>query len=95
MRVRIPLGAQGEDVMRDAGCSTCPVCKKKWLVTVFEDCIIPACGCFGSMDNTGPENPNRPCEACGLAHAFSCGKMNHNKRKKEVKLNMPKKKILN
>ena len=53
----------------NAGQSTCPICHKTWLVTPYADCMLPACGCYG--DDTSASNPNRPCEACGMAHAFS------------------------
>src|SRR5262249_43831460 len=55
-----------------AGESTCPVCKRHWVVTPSDDCLLPACGCFGS--DTSPANPTRPCESCGMAHAFNCSK---------------------
>ena len=56
----------------DAGESTCPICNKTWLVTMRNDCLVPSCGCYGF--GTGPENPNRPCERCGMRHAMSCDK---------------------
>jgi len=54
----------------NAGYSTCPICGIHWLVTPGNDCCVPSCGCFGNY--TGPENPNRPCERCGIKHGFSC-----------------------
>ena len=51
----------------NAGMSTCPVCERSWLVTPANDCLLPACGCFGS--DTSEKNPRRPCEACGLKHS--------------------------
>jgi len=59
--------------MRDGGESTCPICNRTWLVTMYEDCLLPACGCYG--EDTGPDNQHRPCHSCGLEHAFSCPKM--------------------
>lgn len=56
----------------DAGMSTCPMCKKHWLVTMRNDCLVPRCGCYGF--GTGAENLNRPCEPCGIRHAMSCDK---------------------
>ena len=56
-----------------AGTSTCPGCGVTWTVTPARDCMLPACGCYGH--DTGPSNPARPCEACGLGHAFTCPKM--------------------
>jgi hypothetical protein len=53
----------------NAGQSTCPICHKTWLVTPYADCMLPACGCYG--DDTSANNPNRPCESCGIAHALS------------------------
>ena len=52
------------------GMSTCPICRKTWLVTPREDCLLPACGCYGN--DTEATNQSRPCENCGMAHAFSC-----------------------
>jgi hypothetical protein len=50
----------------NAGESTCPICNRHWLVTPNDDCLLPACGCFGG--DTSAANPARPCEACGLKH---------------------------
>ena len=58
--------------MMNAGKSTCPVCKKEWIVTPVEDCCLPVCGCFGS--DTSASNPNRPCQNCGITHALKCEK---------------------
>lgn len=52
----------------DAGLSTCPVCGRHWRVVPEDDCLLPACGCFGHDPSIG----NRPCEACGLTHALTC-----------------------
>lgn len=57
----------------DAGWSTCPECGTRWLVTPLRDCLLPACGCFGS--DTGPTNPGRPCHSCGMSHVLACPKM--------------------
>jgi hypothetical protein len=54
----------------NAGESTCPMCMRVWLVTEADDCMMPACGCFGS--DTSANNPHRPCHACGLAHVSNC-----------------------
>jgi hypothetical protein len=53
----------------NAGVSKCPICGREWLVTPMDDCMLPACGCYGS--DTGPDNPNRPCHRCGTIHAFA------------------------
>jgi len=55
----------------NAGWSTCPLCEKHWLVTPREDCLVPACGCYGDDASQG----DRPCEPCGLNHAWSCDKI--------------------
>lgn len=55
-----------------AGESTCPMCGRAWTVTPFADCFMPACGCYG--DDASAANPNRPCESCGLSHAWKCVK---------------------
>jgi len=59
--------------MNDAGYSTCPICNRDWHVKLFDDCLLPACGCYG--DDTSANNPNRPCESCGIRHAMNCPKM--------------------
>ena len=59
--------------MKNSGISTCPICKETWLVTPLEDCLLPECGCYGY--DTSANNPNRPCEHCGLYHAMHCDKM--------------------
>lgn len=63
---------------QSAGFSTCPVCTRTWEVTPHDDCMMPACGCFGT--DASAANPARPCEGCGLRHAmdgrhfgFVCG----------------------
>lgn len=66
------------DPNNDAGESTCPLCGKTWLVTVLADCFLPACGCYGS--DTSEANPNRPCEPCGLRHAWNCEKLSKESR---------------
>jgi hypothetical protein len=53
-----------------AGRSRCPMCGLRWWVTPANDCLLPACGCYGNV--TGPENPERPCHRCGLTHAVRC-----------------------
>ncbi len=52
------------------GTSTCPICGVHWWVTPLVDCLVPACGCYG--DDTSANNRERPCHACGLAHALEC-----------------------
>lgn len=53
----------------NAGESTCPICQRTWLVTPKDDCLMPACGCFGF--DTSASNPSRPCETCGLTHQYA------------------------
>lgn len=55
---------------RHAGWSTCPMCERHWLVTPTHDCMMPACGHYGY--DYSADNPNRPCEPCGLKHAWTC-----------------------
>lgn len=57
---------------RHAGMSTCPLCQRHWLVTPHEDCMLPACGCFGF--DYSADNPSRPCTNCGIRHAWTCEK---------------------
>lgn len=64
--VFIPPGVP--DDLPNAGISTCPICKRTWLVTPWADCMLPACGCYGDDASTG----DRPCESCGLGHASKC-----------------------
>jgi len=54
----------------NAGISNCPICERSWLVTPLDDCLLPACGCFG-WDTTSA-NPFRPCETCGHQHWANC-----------------------
>lgn len=54
----------------DAGRSICPVCARSWTVTPLDDCLMPACGCYGH--DASHRNPARPCHTCGLAHALGC-----------------------
>ena len=56
----------------NAGWSTCPLCRRRWLVTPVDDCLMPSCGCFGN--DCEETNPNRPCEACGTYHYLHCSK---------------------
>lgn len=58
---------------KDAGESTCPACKRHWIVTVFDDCMMPICGCFGH--DVSANNPNRVCNGCGIQHAMKCKRM--------------------
>jgi len=57
----------------DAGQSTCPMCSRHWTVTMWDDCMVPACGCYG--DEVSATNPTRPCESCGISHAWTCEQM--------------------
>jgi len=57
----------------NAGRSKCPICKREWLVTPSDDCLVPSCGCYG--ENLSHDNIARPCEKCGIAHALNCDKM--------------------
>ena len=59
--------------MVNAGMSKCPVCKREWLVTPLDDCMLPACGCYGH--DTSENNPNRICHSCGMNHTKTCLKM--------------------
>lgn len=54
----------------DAGESTCPMCGRIWTVTPRADCLMPACGCYGH--DASHRNPARPCQSCGINHAFTC-----------------------
>ena len=58
-----------------AGYSTCPICGRYWLVTPEDDCLQPACGCYGY--DTNEENKYRVCHKCGIKHAMNCNKMNN------------------
>jgi hypothetical protein len=62
-----------EDVYLTYGHSTCPLCETYWPVTVYADCLLPACGCFG--EDGSAMNPSRPCLSCGSKHARSCQMM--------------------
>lgn len=73
MTVRHPL---------NAGDSTCPCCGKTWVVTPFADCLLPACGCFGS--DASADNLERPCYPCGLRHAWTCPEMPHRGEQREA-----------
>lgn len=56
--------------MANKGVSTCPICKKTWLVTPLNDCLLPSYGCYGS--DTESSNKNRPCHNCGISHRVNC-----------------------
>lgn len=56
-----------------AGVSTCPLCQRTWLVTPEDDCMMPACGEFGF--DSSADNTHRPCNACGVKHAWRCEKL--------------------
>ena len=62
-----------EDVYLTYGHSTYPLCETYWPVTVYADCLLPACGCFG--EDGSAMNPSRPCLSCGSKHARSCQRM--------------------
>lgn len=70
-RCGYPMNAHVEWAVRlaDGGASTCPICGRSWTVTPWDDCLLPACGCYGH--DVGPGNPNRPCNRCGLRHALA------------------------
>lgn len=51
----------------------CPICGREWIISMFDDFLLPACGCFG--DNARDGIPNKPCQTCGLNHAYNCPKM--------------------
>lgn len=55
----------------NAGWSTCPACQRTWVVTPWADCLLPACGCYGTETGHG----NRPCSPCGMEHARRCERM--------------------
>ena len=60
----------------NAGVSTCPLCRGRWLVTPQQDCILPSCGCFGG--DVSANNPNRPHVHCGMIHWANCPKRGEN-----------------
>jgi hypothetical protein len=62
-----------EDIYVTYGKSTCPLCKTHWPVTIFADCVLPACGCYGH--DASAANPQRPCLQCGTEHARTCPHM--------------------
>lgn len=54
----------------------CPICERVWTPTMFDDCCLPACGCFGTeLDR------NTPCEPCGISHAWNCPKLGNHARR--------------
>lgn len=48
---------------------TCPICNRTWRISMYDDCMVPACGCYGSFP---PETASVPCHSCGTRHAFQC-----------------------
>jgi hypothetical protein len=61
------------DFSAEGGVSVCPICGRQWHVSPVDDCMVPACGCFGH--DVFATNPYRPCEYCGVTHARECEKM--------------------
>jgi hypothetical protein len=49
----------------------CPSCGRVWTITRWDDCMVPACGCYGD----DPWSGRAPCESCGLSHAWTCPKI--------------------
>lgn len=47
----------------------CPICERVWTPTMFDDCCLPLCGCFGTVMDR-----DTPCEPCGISHAWNCPK---------------------
>ena len=55
----------------------CPICTRVWTPTMFDDCLLPACGCFGTeLDRA------TPCNSCGLSHAWTCSEIAGNENRK-------------
>lgn len=52
------------------GWTTCPCCRRTWLVVGADDVLLPECGCLGT--DWGPGNRWRPCVPCGLKHMQDC-----------------------
>lgn len=48
----------------------CPLCERVWTPSMFDDYMLPACGCFGDEPSR-----NTPCEPCGISHAWNCPKV--------------------
>jgi len=65
-----PKAPPGELPVADDGWSTCPICKRTWLVIGADDVWLPGCGAYGTDWHDG--NRHRPCVPCGLAHERSC-----------------------
>jgi hypothetical protein len=57
------MASERDDLERE-----CPICGRVWTMTFYDDCLVPACGCYG--DST--EAYRVPCEPCGMAHALQC-----------------------
>lgn len=55
--------------------TTCPICKRTWTPSMFDDFCIPACGCYGDEFVLGAT----PCEPCGIRHAWNCPNLKRNK----------------
>lgn len=51
------------------------MCNRTWLVTDVDDCMMPACGCYGT--DSSEANPARPCERCAVAHTWTCPYIQH------------------
>jgi hypothetical protein len=50
--------------------NTCPLCARQFVPSVFDDYMVPACGCFDEA-----EAGAYPCENCGINHAWNCPKL--------------------
>lgn len=48
----------------------CPECNRVWTPTPYDDCLLPACGCYGDKLDR-----DTPCESCGLSHGWTCPKI--------------------
>lgn len=57
------------------GWTSCPLCHRTFWVTPRDDCLVPACGCYGTRGSaTDGANHERPCFRCGLDHGARCKK---------------------
>lgn len=48
----------------------CPICGRVWTPSLFDDYMLPACGCYGATPTR-----DTPCEGCGISHAWNCPKI--------------------
>lgn len=51
----------------------CTICHRVWTPTMFDDCFLPVCHCFGTEFDR-----DTPCNSCGLSHAWACPKIEGN-----------------